>query len=281
MSHEMHHFSMGLWALGLAYGVSVVGSLTGLLCAQRAVAHTDPRLRWRWSWCAALSIGGVAIWLMHFIGMMGFDLPGSTVRYNLPMILISVVLPIGATAFGLWFVGAGAEEPNRIPRLLAAGAMMGLAVSAMHYTGMWAIRIRGTVEHDPAYVIVSIVIGVVASTAALWFSQSATRWILQVPAALVMGLAVVSLHYTGMAGVQVHLDPGAAAPAGLSVVQLMVPAFVAGMAVLSVAVIALAATPWRADRALDEQIARWVADEPATDPQVSPGAVSESSAATR
>ncbi len=265
MSHDMNHFSMGLWVLGLAYGVSVIGSLAGLLCAQRSVAHTDRRLRRLWGCCAALSIGGVAIWLMHFIGMMGFDVPGSTVRYNLPQTLLSVVLSIGATAFGLWVVGTGGDGTRRLPRLLGAGVVMGLAVSAMHYTGMWAIRIRGSIEHDPGYVAVSIAIGVVASTAALWFSRAATRWILQVPAALVMGLAVVALHYTGMAGVHVHLDPTAVAPAGLKVEELLVPAFVVGMVVLSVAIVSLTATPWRADRAMNEQIARWVSDDAATE----------------
>ncbi|GAA4485434.1 MHYT domain-containing protein [Rhodococcus olei] len=266
MSHEMHHFSMGLWVLFLAYAVSVIGSLVGLICVQHAMAAADRSVRWRLTACAALSIGGVAIWLMHFLGMTGFDIPGSAVRYDLSLTVLSMVLSVGATGFGLVVVGSRASWPGRGVRLVAAGVVMGLAVSAMHYTGMWAIRIRGSIDHEPTFVIASIVIGVVAATAALWFSQVAGRWYLRVPAALLMGVAVISLHYTGMAGVRVHVDPAAAPPVGVSVTQLLFPAFGLGMVVLGTAAVILLLTPSQADVELDEQITRWVSSPAEPEP---------------
>ncbi|MGW0045367.1 MHYT domain-containing protein [Rhodococcus sp. NPDC003348] len=142
-------------------------------------------------------------------------------------------------------------------RLVLAGVVMSAAVSAMHYTGMWAIRIQGSIDHDSGLVIASIVIGVVAATAALWFSQVANRWFLQVPAALVMGLAVVSLHYTGMAGVRVHVDPSAPEPTGMSVTTLLFPAFGIGMVVLAAVTVALMVASTQEERDLETQIAEW------------------------
>ncbi|NMM92805.1 signal protein, partial [Rhodococcus sp. SRB_17] len=78
---EMHHFSMGLWLLGLAFVVSVVGSVVGLACTRQSTETTRGATRMLWLLMGALSIGGVGIWLMHFIAMLGFAVPGSPIRY--------------------------------------------------------------------------------------------------------------------------------------------------------------------------------------------------------
>ncbi len=236
MSHELHHFTMGLWVFFLAYATSVVGSYVGLSCVRQSFKDDGKNARMRWLATASLAIGGVGIWLMHFIGMMGFAVPGSTIRYAFAPTLFSVVLAIGATLFGLWIVDSRAEWKARVPRgipLTVGGLVMGLAVSLMHYSGMAAIRIKGTIEHDQAFVIASIVIGVVASTAALWLAGVAERLPARAAAALIMGCAVVALHYTGMAGVKATIDPSAADPEGLTVLSVLFPAFVLGILVIA------------------------------------------------
>ncbi len=70
MSHEMHHFSMGTWVLFLAYATSVIGSYVGLSCVRQS-ANAKVGQRTGWIALAAVAIGGIGIWLMHFIGMMG------------------------------------------------------------------------------------------------------------------------------------------------------------------------------------------------------------------
>ncbi len=145
MSHELHHFTMGLWVFFLAYATSVVGSYVGLSCVRQSFKDDGKNARIRWLAMASLAIGGVGIWLMHFIGMMGFAVPGSTIRYALAPTLFSVVLAVGATLFGLWIVDSRAGWKTRVPRgvpLAVGGLVMGLAVSFMHYSGMAAIRIR-------------------------------------------------------------------------------------------------------------------------------------------
>lgn len=257
----------------LAYAVSVVGSFVGLSCVRQSV-KAEPGRRTAWIALASVAIGGIGIWLMHFLGMMGgFSVPGTVVRYDLALTLISVVLAVGATMVGLWIAGFGDTVFVKIPpmiRLLVGGTIMGLAVSLMHYTGMAALGIQGTVEHETAYVAASVVIGLVAANAALWLGRISERIVVRIPAALVMGLAVVALHYTGMAGVRVAVDPSAPMPSGMTVLSLLFPALIIGIFVLAGAIVALGLAPSREEAELEASLAKWSAGmESGTPPAVS------------
>ncbi len=83
MSHELHHFALGKWVLGLAYLTSITGSYVGLLCA-RQTTRSRGSLGRAWLVMAAAALGGVGVWLTHFIAMMGFAVPGTLIRYNPP-----------------------------------------------------------------------------------------------------------------------------------------------------------------------------------------------------
>lgn len=260
MSHELHHFSMGMWVFVLAWLTSVIGSYVGLSCAHRANHAPTRALRMRWTVLASISIGSVGIWLMHFIGMMGFTVPGSSVRYGLAETLVSVVLAGGATWFGLSIVGNDAPWMANAPqwiRLVVGGGVMGCAAAAMHYTGMAAVRVQGELVQDTTFVAASVAIGVAASLVALALSQRVASPLMRVPAALLMACAVVALHYTGMAGVSVIIDPAAPAPSGMTVMSLMFPGFIVGLGVLVVLVILLLAAPSDDDMLREFQIADW------------------------
>ncbi|UYP19033.1 signal protein [Rhodococcus sp. Z13] len=262
MSHDVHHFSMGLWVFFLSYATAVVGSFVGLSCVRRSLDEPRRSGNW-WLLMAALSIGGVGIWLMHFIGMMGFAVPGSAIRYDLAPTVFSVVLAVAATLLGLWIADVQSVSTRSVPewlRLGVGGVLMGVAVSLMHYSGMSAIRIQGTIEHEIGYVVGSVAIGIVASTVALALARRTRRTVVRVGAALVMGCAVVALHYTGMAGVRVTLDPTALPPAGMTVMSLLFPAFVLGIIVLAVPITALLLAPGRDDTVRDEQLEQWASE---------------------
>lgn len=240
MSHDMHHFDMGIWLLFLAYIVSVTGSVVGLACT-RAGAASQGRERLRWLAMASIAIGGVAIWLMHFIAMLGFAIPNGVVRYHLGWTIASAVLAISAVFIGLLTVGRSVK----VLRLLAGGVITGLAVAGMHYTGMWAMQIQGTISYDRTLVAVSIAIAVVAATAALWFTLVLESPLLRFAGGLVMGLAVTGMHYTGMAAVRVAVDPSAAPPNGLEVFSFLFPVFVIGLLALVVPITAVMLAPDR------------------------------------
>src|SRR5258708_6705110 len=166
MNHEMHHFDMGLWLLFLAYIVSVTGSVVGLACTRLGAAASNERDRLRWLAMASIAIGGVAIWLMHFIAMLGFAIPGSVVRYNLGWTVASAALAISAVFVGLITIGRTVD----LRRLIAGGVITGVAVALMHYTGMWALQMQGAMTYQKGLVALSVLIAVVAATAALWFT---------------------------------------------------------------------------------------------------------------
>jgi NO-binding membrane sensor protein with MHYT domain len=250
---EMHHFSMGIWLLLLAYVVSVVGCVVGLACTRQSAAATTQRARMWWLGTAALSIGGIGIWLMHFVAMLGFSVNGSVARYNLWWTVVSALLSIAATFAGLVVIGRKVS----VPRLLLGGVIMGLAVNVMHYTGMNAIRIQGSISYDTTLVILSVVIAVVAGTAALWFTLVLRSALLRLVGGLIMGVAVVGMHYTGMAAVRVAVEPGAPVPQGLEVFSFLFPVFVVGLLAIAGPIAAILTVPDRAEAKpeLDRQLA--------------------------
>ncbi|HEY0451495.1 MHYT domain-containing protein [Actinophytocola sp.] len=219
---------MGSWLLFFAYLISVVGCTIGLACTLQA-RYATGRARLVWQALAAVSIGGVGIWLMHFIAMLGFTTPGMPVRYDIGRTWLSAVLSVSAVFVGLLVFGVRARFARW--RLLAAGLITGLAVNLMHYTGMWAVNVKGSIGYDTGLVALSIAIAVVAATAALWFTAQVNHIALRFVAGAVMGVAVTGMHYTGMAAVRVHLDTAAPDPAGLEVFSFLFPVFVlAGLA---------------------------------------------------
>jgi NO-binding membrane sensor protein with MHYT domain len=230
MDHD--DFAMGHWLVVLAYLTSVVGCALGLACTLQARTTDNARTRLTWLGLAALSIGGVGIWVMHFIAMLGFSTPGLPVRYDILRTALSAVLSVAAVFCGLLVFGVR----NRFAwkRLLLGGLLTGLAVNVMHYTGMWAVQIKGTIGYDPTLVALSVVIAVVAATAALWFTVGLDKLLPRLVAGLVMAAAVSGMHYTGMAAVRLHLDPAAPDPSGAEVFSFLFPVFV--LAALAMAV---------------------------------------------
>ncbi len=230
MDHE--DFAMGHWLVVLAYLTSVVGCALGLACTLQARSTDHPRVRLAWLGLAAVSIGGVGIWVMHFIAMLGFSTPGLPVRYDILRTAVSAVLSVAAVFCGLLVFGVRTRSAWR--RLLLGGLLTGLAVAVMHYTGMWAVQIKGTIGYDPVLVVLSVVIAVVAATAALWFTVGLDKLLPRLAAGLVMGAAVTGMHFTGMAAVRLHLDPAAPDPSGTEVFSFLFPVFV--LAALAMAV---------------------------------------------
>ena len=78
---EIHHLAYGWVNPVLAYVMSALGCLLGLLLMTKARARTGRR-RVRLLAYAAVAIGGTGIWQMHFIAMLGFDVPATSIRYD-------------------------------------------------------------------------------------------------------------------------------------------------------------------------------------------------------
>lgn len=214
----------------MAYLMSVIGSSLGLICTRRAREGLPGWSRARWLILAATSIGGAGIWLMHFLAMIGFTVEGVDIRYDLGITVASAITAIIVVGLGLFMVCHGERS---ILRLLTAGVITGLGVAGMHYTGMAAMRIDGTVSYNPGLVAASIVVAVVAATVALWFALIVKGWLATGAAAVVMGVAVAGMHYTAMAAVGVSAHNSHAAQ-GEQLINILLPVFLAACVVLIV-----------------------------------------------
>jgi NO-binding membrane sensor protein with MHYT domain len=178
--------------------MSCLGAFLGLRCTSRARAHNGWS-RFRWLLLAAVSIGAAGIWSMHFIAMLGFTVPGETISYNVPITILSLLVAVGIVLAGLIIVGF--DEVGWSP-LVAGGVITGLGVAVMHYLGMAAMRIPGQITYNPGLMIVSVLIAIVAATAALWAALTLEGVLPTLGAAAIMGVAVSGMHYTGMAAMR-------------------------------------------------------------------------------
>ncbi|MFA1551020.1 MHYT domain-containing protein [Actinomadura chokoriensis] len=279
---EVHHFSYGLLTPAAAYIMSFVGSLLGLLCTARARATTG-RSRASWLGLAALAIGGTGIWVMHFIAMLGFSVSHTEIRYDVPLTLLSCAVAVVVVAVGLFIVGFAG---TRTPVIVAGGVLTGAGVASMHYMGMMAMNMAADVGYQPALVALSVLIALVAATAALWFATRVRGLWATAGAALIMGLAVSGMHYVGMAAMRIHPHDHAhdAALGGAGAADFLLPLVggVGAVATLLLIIIAMAPNEdeMRIEAALQERVeARRQSPPPAApadqighpDPRPAPG----------
>lgn len=190
--------------VSLSFIISVIGSFAALRLA-RVIPTQEPEHRLPWILAASFALGAGGIWSMHFIGMLAFDM-GMTVGYDLALTTLSLVLAWLVSAAGFWIAGRGEAT---LPKIAGAGAVMGCGVAIMHYTGMAAMEMSGTMTFDSALVALSVAIAVVASCAALWLALNLKVAWQMVAASVVMGIAVTGMHYTGMAAASFERPAGA------------------------------------------------------------------------
>ncbi|MGQ3041099.1 MAG: MHYT domain-containing protein, partial [Brevundimonas sp.] len=212
--HHVHGHS--LIFLLLSYAVAALAGWTALDLAQRVEGRRG-RERAVWLATAALAMGG-GVWAMHFIAMLGFN-PGAPVSYDPGLTIASFLLAVAGTAAAFF---ASADRRLGRMRLATAAVAMGGAIAAMHYVGMAAMRTTATVGWRPGLVLASILIAVAASAVALWLSGRRTgRWTRAGSAGL-LGLAVVGMHYTGMAALRLQTDQAVLTPGMVSPLMLAV-----------------------------------------------------------
>ncbi|AYF48567.1 EAL domain-containing protein [Pseudomonas sp. PS01298] len=181
--------------------VAILASYTALDLTGR-LATAKGRAVYLWMAGGALAMG-VGVWSMHFIGMLALRLPFA-LGFDLGITALSLLIAVLSSGFALWLV----SQPRLPAWQLALGALiMGAGIASMHYTGMAAMRMTPGIDYDPTLFGASLLIAVVASGAALWIAFNLRRntpyvRLARGGAAVVMGIAIVGMHYTGMAAAQ-------------------------------------------------------------------------------
>src|SRR6201998_2021161 len=143
---------------------------------------------------------GTGIWSMHYIGMLAFVLP-LPVAYHWPTVLLSLLAAILASVVAL---GVVSRQKMGASRAVAGSVLMGAGIASMHYIGMAAMRLPAICQFNPSLVVMSVVFAVLISFAALWITfhfrdeKKGIGWE-KLAGAVVMGVAIPVMHYTGMA----------------------------------------------------------------------------------
>ncbi|KUO09651.1 MHYT domain-containing protein [Streptomyces sp. DSM 15324] len=218
MEGTIDGFRYGLVTPVAAYLMACLGGALGLRCIVRSLMDKDS-FRTGWLVLGATSIG-CGIWTMHFIAMIGFRVRETRIGYDVWPTVLSLAVAVGVVGVGVFLVGRPDAGRGALP---LAGTLTGLGVAAMHYLGMAATRLDGTLVYDPLLVALLVLIAVGAATAALWAAVTVRGFLTSLGASLVMGLAVSGMHYTAMAAVGVHVHGTTSSRAGDSPTSLLLP----------------------------------------------------------
>ncbi|MCH8505481.1 MAG: hypothetical protein LAT50_14295, partial [Ectothiorhodospiraceae bacterium] len=187
---------------GLVFLSIIVASAAGyvaLVMAER-VGDSDRSGRELWRWVGAACLGG-GIWSMHFIAMLSFQVP-LALHYGTALTVLSLAVAVLASYLVIHALG---RRRLRYRQYAVASVSAGLGIASMHYLGMAAIRSEAVQFYDPVLFALSIFIAIAVSLAALvlgsfFRGRTGYRYLwLRLLASLVMGSAIVSMHFTGMA----------------------------------------------------------------------------------
>ncbi|MFJ6777509.1 MHYT domain-containing protein, partial [Kitasatospora sp. NPDC091257] len=239
---EIHHADHGWVTPAVSYFVACVGAFVALRSARWALVSRG-RTRAVWLLFASTSLGA-GIWSMHFIAMLGFSVTGVEIGYRPGLTVLSLLVAVAVVGVGLFTVG---YWRRRVLALLVGGLTTGLGVAAMHYLGMAAMVLPGTLGYDRPTVAASVAIAVVAATAALWAALNIRGTLAVLAAAPVMGVAVCAMHYTGMAALSVQLDFSRSTEAGVMALQFIFPLGVGLGCYVFFGSLAFAVSPSRSD----------------------------------
>ena len=223
-----HNLSLVLTAAGVCL---LATTATVILYAR--IPTYPPARRWTSLGVTSL-VAGSGIWTTHFVAMLAYETGQPTGYVALPTAASFIVAVVG-TLIG-FAIGSAPAGPHRPPaRRLLGGLTVGLAVTAMHYVGMSGYRTAGVLHWNLAGVAASILIGSVLSAAALSIIRRRAGVARLAAGACLLSLAIVGMHFTGMAAVSITPDPALrVAPSALSE-ALMVAAAVGGAVLIMVA----------------------------------------------
>ncbi len=233
----------------LSVVIAILASYAALDLAGRVTAARGAqRAMWLIGGATAMGLG---IWSMHYIGMLAFSLPVH-IRYNWPIVLLSLLAAMLASAVALQVVS---RRTMGRASVVVGSLAMGAGIAGMHYTGMAAMRLTAMWRFSVPLVMLSIVVAIVISFVALSLAfrlrdERKYSLLFKSISAMVMGAAIPTMHYVGMAAVS--FSSSAVVP-NLSHAVSVSWLGTAGIAVVTMMVLGLAVLTSVADRRFSAQ----------------------------
>jgi len=211
--------------------VCLAASLVSVRLIHRAQA-TAGRTQAMWIVTAG-AVTGFGMWAIHFIAMLAYQ-PGIPVAYEIGLTTLSLLVAITVTSLGFAIAVMG-SAPWAAP---AGGALVGAGGAAMHFLGMQALEVSGRVGWSLDLVAVSILLGVILASAALWLALRRDDGWITLGAGALLGLSLIAIHFTAMGAVEITPDPSltigsdALSPTWLAAVIVSITIAVLGMSLV-------------------------------------------------
>lgn len=221
MGSKMLHVSWDPVLIGISFVVAFIASFIALDSAGKvAISSRRKSTFWRLSGGATLGMG---IWSMHFIGMLAMKM-SMPINYHFSLTAFSFLIALISATLAINIAISGQTLSTR--RLIVATSLLSTGVVTMHYVGMVAIVEHVAIRWQFSLILLSVVIAIIASGIGLWLAfhlrQNTRRALInRLIAALVMALAIASMHYTGM-GAATFTHFGHTAHDGLSTLELSI-----------------------------------------------------------
>ncbi|SOE10720.1 diguanylate cyclase/phosphodiesterase [Hoeflea halophila] len=207
-----------IWLVLVAALVCASGSWA-VICLFERAARTKGLQRAGWHFLSAVA-AGAAIWCTHFIAMLAYE-PGAPVSFDPVMTILSLLIAIAGAGAG--FIVAASGSARIAPAF--GGAIVGVAIAVMHYTGMMAYRVQGIIHWDMGYLVASVALSVSISAAAFHTTMQTSLRGRRYLAAGLFFFGIISLHFTGMTAFKVTpllLDNGFSNPAAMQALAIAV-----------------------------------------------------------
>ncbi|MBO0602504.1 EAL domain-containing protein [Sporosarcina sp. E16_3] len=157
-----------------------------------------------WLMLASIAMG-FGIWSMHFVGMGAYLLPIS-MTYEPSLTFLSIIPAIASSFLVFYLVN---RMRKSIGLNLISGVTMGIGISAMHYIGMASMVSDAIYTYDITIFTASVAIAISISFIAIYIFSTLQHLmknrLLKMFTSLVMGLAISSMHYTGLMGTTYYI----------------------------------------------------------------------------
>lgn len=196
------------WLVVMSCLIAILAAYATLNLMER-VSNTGTSSKRHWLLVGAI-IMGAGIWSMHFVGMLAFNLPMS-ITYDLPITLLSLLMAITASWCALFITRAGNSD-QKCTKCIFGGSVLGAGIAAMHYTGMAAMQMAASISYRMDLLLLSVVVAIIASIAALRLafhleqSNDDNKSWYKIGIAVVIGFAIIGMHYLGMAAANFYPD---------------------------------------------------------------------------
>lgn len=234
-------FTMGYWLTLLTFGVSAVGMFVGLACAVNG--RRSVRFRPVWIAAAAVSIGGIGVWLASTVSLLGISIPGHILRYDVSDLTLSLVFAVAAVFLGLLLAG----REFQVKRMANAAAALGVGFGIMLWLQLTSVDIQGSVSVTPLLFVIAIVVAVTASSLCVFLFQRFRFPAARIGSITMFGAGVAVFYFTGIAALEFRFDPDAEPAQGMELFGYAFPMFVIGLLSLAVPITAVLVAPERPD----------------------------------